>query len=116
MKEIYETIRNFKKQTIFVSDRIFRRNVCHGSGAWREPSSGTVFQLFTDRVDNHHWNDHDCDGTWQYLWWKKCGQVTKSGQIVWKDHDRSNLDCTDSGCRKIHCTWNLCTAHFYGEQ
>ena len=22
----------------------------------------------------------------------------------------------DSGCRKIHCTWNLCTAHFYGEQ
>lgn len=53
----------------------------------------------------------------QYLWWKKCGQVTKCGQIVWKDHDPSdNLDCTDSSCRKIHCTWNLCTAHFYGEQ
>lgn len=40
---------------------------------------GAIFQLFTDRMDDYHRNDHDRDGAWKYLWWKECGQIAGSG-------------------------------------
>ena len=63
----------FEKQILPVSDAVFFRYECDGSGTRREPAAGTVFQFLSDRLDDHHRYDHDRNGARQYLGRAFCG-------------------------------------------
>ncbi len=80
-----------------------------------EPSVGTVFQFFPDRMDHCHRHHHDRHGAGQYLRRKKCGQVAESDPPVHENPDRCDLDRSDPCGGQIYRARNLGTFDFYGE-
>lgn len=45
----------------------FCRDVSHGDRAGCQPTPSALFQFVTDRLDHHHWYDHDRYGYRQCL-------------------------------------------------